>query len=53
VDLPELERQEPLQGFRWLPISNVHLLAAAALESDGATGIPSIACWCARAGWSR
>ena len=25
----------PLQGFRWLPISNVHLLAVANLESDG------------------
>ena len=35
VDLPELERQVPLQGFRWLPISNAHLLAAAALETDG------------------
>jgi PIN domain nuclease of toxin-antitoxin system len=22
VDLPKLERQVPLQGFRWLPISN-------------------------------
>ncbi len=36
VDLPELERQVPLQGFRWLPISNAHLLAVAALEpADG------------------
>lgn len=35
VDLPNLERQVPLQGFRWLPISNVHLLAVADLESDG------------------
>jgi PIN domain nuclease of toxin-antitoxin system len=35
VDLPELERQLPLQGFRWLPISNAHLLAVAELESDG------------------
>ena len=35
VDLPLLERQEPLQGFRWLPISNAHLLAAAVLETDG------------------
>jgi len=35
VDLQELERQVPLQGFRWLPISNVHLLAVADLESDG------------------
>lgn len=26
VDLPELERQVPLQGFRWLPISNAHML---------------------------
>lgn len=34
VDLQELERQVPLQGFRWLPISNVHLLAVADLESD-------------------
>jgi PIN domain nuclease of toxin-antitoxin system len=35
VDLPELERQLPLQGFRWLPIRNAHLLAAGELESDG------------------
>ena len=35
VDLPNLERQVSLQGFRWLPISNVHLLAVADLESDG------------------
>ena len=35
VDLQELERQVPLQGFRWLPISNVHLLAVVDLESDG------------------
>lgn len=35
VDLPELERQVPLQGFRWLPISNAHLLAVAKLETDG------------------
>jgi PIN domain nuclease of toxin-antitoxin system len=35
VDLQELEHQVPLQGFRWLPISNVHLLAVADLESDG------------------
>ena len=35
VDLPELERQVPLQGFRWLPISNAHLLAVADLETDG------------------
>lgn len=35
VDLQELERQVPLQGFRWLPISNAHLLAVANLESDG------------------
>lgn len=25
VDLPDLERQVPLQGFRWLPIRNSHL----------------------------
>jgi len=36
VDLPELERLVPLQGFRWLPIRNEHLLAVAQLESDGA-----------------
>lgn len=36
VDLPELERQVPLQGFRWLPISNAHLLAVGDLETDGA-----------------
>ena len=35
VDLPELERQVPLQGFRWLPIRNAHLLAVAELEADG------------------
>jgi PIN domain nuclease of toxin-antitoxin system len=31
VDLPELERQVPLQGFLRLPISNAHLLAVAPL----------------------
>jgi len=35
VDLPELERQVPLQGFRWLPIHNSHLLAVAELEAEG------------------
>ena len=35
VDQPELERQVPLQGFRWLPIHNSQLLAVAALETDG------------------
>ena len=35
VDLPELERQVPLQGFRWLPISNAHVLAVAELQTDG------------------
>lgn len=35
VDLAELERQVPRQGFRWLPIRNSHLLAVAELESDG------------------
>ena len=35
VDLPELERQVPLQGFRWLPISNAHMLAVGDLETDG------------------
>jgi PIN domain nuclease of toxin-antitoxin system len=35
VDLPELERLVPLQGFRWLPIRNEHLLAVAQLESGG------------------
>ena len=35
VDLPELERQVPLQGFGWLPISNAHVLAVAELETDG------------------
>jgi PIN domain nuclease of toxin-antitoxin system len=35
LDLPELERQVPLQGFRWLPISNAHLLAVAELALDG------------------
>jgi len=35
VDLAELERQVPLQGFRWLPIRNAHLLAVAQLDTDG------------------
>jgi PIN domain nuclease of toxin-antitoxin system len=35
VDLQELERQVPLQGFRWLPISNAHLLTVGDLETDG------------------
>lgn len=35
VDLAELERQVPLQGFHWLPIRNAHLLAVAALGCDG------------------
>ena len=35
VDLAELERQVPLQGFRWLPIRNSHLLAVAELQCDG------------------
>lgn len=35
VDLEELERLVPQQGFHWLPIRNAHLLAVAALESDG------------------
>jgi PIN domain nuclease of toxin-antitoxin system len=35
VDLPELERQVPRQGFRWLRVNNAHLLAVAELESDG------------------
>jgi PIN domain nuclease of toxin-antitoxin system len=35
VDLPELEHQVPQQGFRWLAVSNAHLLAVAELESDG------------------
>ncbi len=35
LDLPELERQVPLQGFRWLPISNAHVLAVADLETHG------------------
>ncbi|MFN7900022.1 MAG: type II toxin-antitoxin system VapC family toxin [Synechococcaceae cyanobacterium] len=35
VDLPELERQVPMQGFRWLPVNNAHLLAVAELENDG------------------
>ena len=34
VDLPELERQIPLQGFQWLPISNAHLLAVAELQAE-------------------
>ncbi|MEB3167719.1 MAG: type II toxin-antitoxin system VapC family toxin [Synechococcaceae cyanobacterium] len=35
VDLPELERQVPLQGFRWLQVNNALLLAVAELETDG------------------
>jgi PIN domain nuclease of toxin-antitoxin system len=35
VDLIELERVVPRQGFRWLPIRNAHLLAVTELESDG------------------
>jgi PIN domain nuclease of toxin-antitoxin system len=35
VNLAELERQVPRQGFRWLPLRNVHLLAVATLETDG------------------
>jgi len=35
VDLPRLEGQVSLQRFSWLPISNIHLLAVADLESDG------------------
>lgn len=35
VDLPELERQVPRQGFHWLPIRNPHLLAVAELGNDG------------------
>lgn len=35
VDLGELERQVPLQGFRWLQIHNAHLLAVAELEAQG------------------
>ena len=34
VDLVSLERQVPLQGFQWLPISNAHLLAVRDLECD-------------------
>ncbi len=30
-----VERQVPEQGFRWLPISNAHLLAVRDLKSDG------------------
>ena len=40
VDLPELEHQVPLQGFRWLAVSNAHLLAVAELESDGEHRVP-------------
>ena len=35
VDLPDLERQVPLQGFHWLQVRNSHLLAVAELETDG------------------
>ncbi|MFM7652844.1 MAG: type II toxin-antitoxin system VapC family toxin [Vulcanococcus sp.] len=33
VDLAELERQVPLQGFHWLPLRNAHLLAVAELDN--------------------
>lgn len=33
VDLPELERQVPRQGFRWLPVRNPHLLAVEELKN--------------------
>ena len=35
VDLAELERLIPHQGFRWLPIRNAHRLVLGNLESDG------------------
>jgi PIN domain nuclease of toxin-antitoxin system len=38
VQAPDAEvfvSQVPEQGFRWLPISNAHLLAVRDLESDG------------------
>jgi PIN domain nuclease of toxin-antitoxin system len=35
VDLQDLERQVPRQGFRWLQVSNAHLLAVANLETAG------------------
>ena len=38
VQAPEAEvfvSQVPLQGFRWLPISNAHVLAVGNLETDG------------------
>lgn len=41
VDLPELERQVSLQGFRWLPIHNSHLAAALRHHGDRGGLIPS------------
>ena len=35
VNLSDLERQVPRQGFQWLPICNAHLLAVAELDNDG------------------
>lgn len=35
VDLPELERRVQLQGFRWLAVSNAHLLASPFSASEG------------------
>jgi PIN domain nuclease of toxin-antitoxin system len=35
VNLQDLERQVPRQGFRWLQVSNAHLLAVANLETAG------------------
>ena len=34
VNLSDLERQVPRQGFQWLPIRNAHLLAVAELDND-------------------
>ena len=55
VDLPELERQVPLQGFRWLPIRNSQLLAVGwqSWRPMESIAIHLIGCWCARAGPNR
>ena len=49
VDLAELERQVPLQGFRWLSIRQAHLLAVAELDCDGEHAIRLTGFWCASA----
>lgn len=53
VDLPELEHQVPLQGFRWLPSATPICLRWGIWRQMASTGIPLIACWCAKAWLNR